>query len=614
MTYGYAGSMLRVNVTDNSITKESLSHEVLHDWVGGTGLGAKIVYDEVPTSANWDDPENRLVMATGGLTGASGVGSGCFGVVSRGALTNGFATSQANGFFAAFLKFCGYDAIVLQGRSQEWVYIYVDEDKVEIKSAAHLVGLDTLETQKTILEEYGMTRTQLSVMCIGPAGENLVRFACIIGDFGHVAAHNGLGAVMGSKKVKAVVVKRGKKRPEIFDNEAFKSRAVEMNQCSKEGFAGKGTFVHGTNVGTAGAEKGGVLPIKNITIHSFPEVVGFTPEALRSNNEFKKRPCWGCNWAHVGDLTVKEGPFAGFTTEEPEFEAFGGLGPNLGITSSTEAMVLADWVDRMGLDCNEGSWVMAWVTECFEKGYFTTKDTDGLELNWNSFSAVKQLAYNIAHRIGFGDFLAEGLTRAATQTGGEAMDCANFTLKGNSIRGHDHRAMWGELLDTCVSSTGTVEVCGGFINSRQHGIDPVSNPFDWEQIARNNATVSGRRVFEDSLGVCRFMCEELPVTIATLNAATGDNYTYEEVMKIGKKIMNLMRVYNLKIGLTAEMEKPSKKYCDRPADGPASVACIGDVFPQMRERYFTLMGWDPQTGVPLPETLKALDLSFVIED
>ncbi|UWG96339.1 hypothetical protein LPY66_15750 [Dehalobacter sp. DCM] len=614
MSNGYAGALLRIDVTDNTVLKEELSHDFVHNWVGGTCMGAKIVYDEVPISVNWNDSANRLVMATGGLTGTGGVGSGAFGVVTKGAMTNGFATSQANGFFSAFLKFCGYDAIVLQGASEDWVYIYIDDEKVEIKSAAHLVGLDTYETQVRLLEEYGLTRTQLSVACIGPGGENLVRYACIVSDFGHVAAHNGVGAVLGSKKIKAIAVKRGKNKPAVFDAEALKENAQEMNRCSKEGIAGKGTFVHGTNVAIAGAEKGGVLPIKNITTHSFPEIAGFVPEVLRTSNDYKKRPCWGCNWNHVGDLTVKEGPFKGFTTEEPEFEALGGMGSNLGITNLTETMVICDYVDRMGIDVNETSWTLAWVIECYERGFFTGKDTDELEMTWDNFRSVKAMIEKIAYRQGVGDFLAEGLMRVATKTGGEAMDCANFTYKGNSIRGHDHRAMWTELLDTCVSSTGTIEVVGGFINAAQHGLPPITNPFDWEQIARYNAGVSGRRVFEDSLGVCRFMCEDINYSVAALNSATGDSYTVEEVVKIGRKAMNLMRVYNIKSGITADLEKPSKKYQDRPGDGPASVACIGDVFMQMRERYFTLMGWDPHTGVPLPETLKALDLEFLIEE
>lgn len=614
MPFAYAGSLLRINLTAKSIVSESLSRQVLHDWVGGTGLGAKIVYDEVPPSANWDAPENRLVMASGALTGTKGVGSGCFGVVTKGALTNGFATSQANGLFSAFLKFCGYDALVLEGQSPEWVYLYIDDEKVEIKSAARLLGLDTVQTQDALLEEYGLSRTQLSVACIGPAGENLVRYACIISDYGHVAAHNGVGAVLGSKKVKAIAVKRGKKKPEIFDHTALRDNALEMNRCSRESFAGKGTFEYGTNVGTAMAAKGGVLPVKNITTSIFPEVEGYTAQALRSNNEYKKRTCWGCNWNHVGDITIKSGPFAGFTTEEPEYEAMAEMGPNIGITDPSETIVLCDWVDRLGLDVNETGWVVAWVIECFEKGYFTAQDLDGLELTWGNFQNVKALIENIAYKKGCGAFLAEGIMRAATQTGGPACECANYTEKGNSIRGHDHRAMWTELLDTCVSSTGTIEVVGGFINVKQHGLEPMSNPFSWEQVARQNATVSGRRVFEDSLGVCRFMCEDINITVAALNGATGDHYTVEEVMKIGKRIMNLMRIYNLKCGLTAEKEKPSQRYAERPADGPASVACVGDVFFQMRERYYELMGWDPKTGVPLPQTLQELGLSFVLHE
>jgi aldehyde:ferredoxin oxidoreductase len=233
MPFAYAGSLLRFNLTNNSVTTESLSQEVLQKWIGGAGLGVKYVYDEVASSIAWDDPQNRVVLATGPLAGTSVSGSGNFCAVTKGPMTGGIASTQANGFFGAFLRFCGYDAVILEGRSPEWVYLYIDEERAEIRPASHLLGLDTAQTQDQLHQELGLGPTRLSVYCIGPAGENLVRFACLVGDHGHVAAHNGVGAVLGSKKLKAIAVRRGKKKVEFYSKSQLREIAVQMNNASK---------------------------------------------------------------------------------------------------------------------------------------------------------------------------------------------------------------------------------------------------------------------------------------------------------------------------------------------------------------------------------------------
>ena len=251
------------------------------------------------------------------------------------------------------------------------------------------------------------------------------------------------------------------------------------------------------------------------------------------------------------------------------------------------------------MDVNETGWLVAWVMECFEKGYITSEELDGLEMNWGSFYNTKLLLQNVAQRQGLGSVLAEGVMRAAKTIGGPALECAVFTEKGNTPRIHDHRAMWIEYLDTCVSNTGTIETSGGGINAKQHDLEQVSNPFDWEQIARNNAALSGRRVFEDSLGICRLCaCEDINLTAKALSAATGEEFSRDSVMRIGKRIINLMRIYNNKAGITSELDKPSARYASAPADGPAAGISVGKVFNQMKELYYELMGWDKKTGYP----------------
>jgi aldehyde:ferredoxin oxidoreductase len=266
------------------------------------------------------------------------------------------------------------------------------------------------------------------------------------------------------------------------------------------------------------------------------------------------------------------------------------------------------------MDVNETGWLVAWVMECFEKGYLKAEEIDGLEMTWGNFHNTKALLQKIARREGIGALLAEGVKRAAQETGGAALECAVFTEKGNTPRSHDHRAIWTELLDTCVSNTGTIECSGGAINLAHHNLKPMSDPFSWEQVARQNAALNGRRVFEDSLGVCRITVDDINLTAAALKAATGDDFSVEKAMEIGKRIVNLMRIFNLKNGITAELDKPSRRYASTPVDGPAKGRSAAQDFDKMKELYYKLMGWDPTTGKPFPETLKALDIADVIPD
>jgi aldehyde:ferredoxin oxidoreductase len=615
MFFGYRGSMLHIDLNKKQINKEVLDHEVLREWLGGTGLGVKFVYEKVDSSTAWDDPDNCFVLASGPLGGTAVKGCGNYCVVTKGPMTGGMATTQAGGYLGAFLKFCGYDGLLIEGSSPEWVYLYIDDDKVEIRPASHLLGLDTVQTQETLHRELSMSPRQLSICCIGPAGENLVRFACLVGDYGHVAAHNGVGAVLGSKKVKAIAVKRGKKKVEVFDKDALRDLATQMNDAAKSSPSGSDCFNWGTNAGHIPLHATGALPVKNLTTSIFPEHVDFSGKALRAKFEYKKRPCWGCNWNHCGVIKITSGPFQGFETEEPEYEAMAAMGPLIGITDPAKSLVLADYVDRLGMDVNETGWLMGWVMECFEKGYMTAEAIDGLEMKWGSFENTKQLLKKVAHREGVGAFLAEGVMRAAKEIGGQALECAVFTEKGNSPRGHDHRAVWTEYLDTCVSSTGTIETTGGSINVTQHNREPLSDPFSWEQVAEQNAALSGRRVFTDCLGVCRICAaEDINLTVLALKAATGDDFTVEKAMWIGKRIVNLMRVFNIQNGITAEKDKPSPRYASVVVDGPAQGRSIGKVFQQMKERYYELMGWEKKTGKPLPETLEKYGLSEIVSD
>lgn len=219
--YGYMGKILRVDLTKGLITEETLEESILDKYLGGVGIGAYYLYKEVPPRVEWSDPANCVILAVGPLNGVRMAGSGAFSVTTKGSLTNGAASSQANGFFGAYLRFCGFDGIVIKGKAESPVYLYIQDGNAELRAAGRLKGKDTWETESLIKQELGKTRRELSVFSIGPAGENSVKFACIVGDEGHVAAHNGMGAVMGSKNLKAIAVARGNRRIPILNSENF---------------------------------------------------------------------------------------------------------------------------------------------------------------------------------------------------------------------------------------------------------------------------------------------------------------------------------------------------------------------------------------------------------
>ncbi|MFQ6040903.1 MAG: aldehyde ferredoxin oxidoreductase family protein [Candidatus Poribacteria bacterium] len=610
--YGYTGKVLRINLTDGGTITEKIEAEMLKRYVGGTGLGTKYLYEEVPPGVEWDSADNRLIISSGPLGATRVSGSGTFSVVTKGPMTNLAVATQANGFFGAFLKFAGFDGIILQGIADRLVYLYIHDGRAEIRDASHLAGKDTWETEDAIRKELGGGR-RLSIFGIGPAGENLARFAAIVGDKGHVAAHNGVGAVMGKKNLKAIAVERGDNRPEIKDSESLSELSRQLFEASKNHRGGT-LYKWGTAGGLSGAALGGWLPIKNYTTSVFEEHEKINGQYMRTHFEHKPNPCWACRMRHCYMMRVTEGPYAGFEGEEPEYECAAAWGSLIGNTDAGAVVMLTNLTDRLGLDVNESGWVMAWVMECYEKGLLTKDDTDGLEMTWGNVEAVRSMLHKIAARDGFGDLLAEGVKRASEEIGGEAVNMGIYTLKGASPRGHDHRGRWSELLDTCVTNTSTIEATFGGVNPEALGMQPVSDAFSPQEVSTVNAKVNGWRQFEDCLGTCRFCTVDPTLTIDCVNSATGWELTLEDAMRIGRRIVNQLRVFNFRHGLTTDLEKPSPRYGSTPVDGPARGKSIMSEWKTMVSNYYHWMGWDRDTGKPLPETLKQLELESLIQD
>ncbi|HTU02737.1 MAG TPA: aldehyde ferredoxin oxidoreductase C-terminal domain-containing protein, partial [Candidatus Sulfotelmatobacter sp.] len=336
-------------------------------------------------------------------------------------------------------------------------------------------------------------------------------------------------------------------------------------------------------------------------------------EYIRGHFQHRNKGCWACG-VHTKYMTVTEGAYTGYTGEEPEYEGMSAWGPQIGNTDPGAMVMLANLVDRLGLDTNEASWVVGWVMECWAKGLLTGQDLDGLDMRWGNVEAIRALLEKISKREGVGDLLAEGVMRASQQVGGEAPNLGVYVLKGATPRGHDHRAIWPELLDTCVSATGTIQAASRLTSPAYFGQPPVTNPFSPWEVAGVNAKLEGWFVFLDSLPNCRFITINPQLTLDCLNAITDRGFTIPDALHLGRRVITQLRVFNFRHGLDPALEAPSPRYGSMPSDGPAQGKAIAGHLPWMKSFYFELMGWDPATGKPLPHTLKSLGLEKLLSD
>jgi len=610
--YGYAGRIINVDLSLQQIEYEPLREETLTQYIGGAGLGTKYLYEQVDPDIQWPDSRNALFLGSGPLGGLVAA-SGTFSVATKGAMTNGASSSQANGFFGAYLRSCGFDGILFRGAAEDWTYLYVHDGTAELRDAKHLIGMDTLQTQQFIKQELGCADKDISVCCIGPAGENLVKYACIVGDGGHVAAHNGVGAVMGSKRLKAIAVARGTKRVPVKDRRGLAAIARQLVMNAKN----TGDYYHwGTSRIYSSGVSRGTLPVRNYTTNIFSDHARFMGDYTRTRFEIERKPCWACPAHHCHLMKVTEGPYAGYEGEEPDYEQWAAWGSLIGQTDPGAAVVLSNEVDRLGLDNNEAGWVISWIMECYEKGLLTTNDVDGLNMSWGNVEATRAMLGRIARREGFGNVLAEGAMRAAQHVGGEAKNCAVYTLKGNSPRDHDHRAKWDELFDTCVSNTGTIEtLIGTLAQPADFGITTPVEKFSPDDVVTALVKAKGSMQFEDSLGTCRFIGRtHIAFLCQAVNKATGWDLTFSDCMKVGRRSVNMMRLFNLRSGIRSELDAPSARYSSTPVDGPVEGKSIQPHFEYMKRKYYSLMGWDEKSGIPLAETLTELGLEHIVSD
>jgi len=614
---GYLQKILRIDLSEKKITEESIDPKLLHGYIGGTGLGIRLLYDETIPGLDPYDARNRIIIATGPLTGTLIPGSGTYSVLTRNTLTGLVTACQSNGFFGARLKYAGYDVLIIQGKSEKLVYLNINDGVATIEDASRLAGKGTFATDLWLRKKYGEEEidNRISVAAIGPAGENLVRFACLANDRGHIAATGGLGAIMGSKGLKAIVVQGSRSIPIApEDRGAFFENVMQWRQEAKNTAMGKTVSELGSIGFFSGYHAKGWVPVKNLTTNIFPGEEKFKGDYIRDKvYKAVPRACCNCTFRHCHTVQVARGPYKGVVGEAVEYEILAGFGPNWGIYDPGTTTMLNTLNDDLGMDAKEASFLVSMIMEGYEKGMISKDDLGGLDLKWGDAEAAAELLRRISRREGIGDFLAEGVMRSSEKLGGDFPNIAVYVKKGNAPHIHDSRTRWGTLFNQVVSDMGSQE--GMDLTGRGSadlGIEkPTAEPDEY--LGEVNAKTEWWRQFQECLTYCYYQTASAKTMLKTLNNLTGSAYDMDEALQIGRRVVNLLRMFNKREGMTKEHDSFSPRLSMPPVDGPGIGKSLAPTFERVRSAYYRASGWD-QDGIPTRKLLQELDLGFTLPD
>ena len=619
--YGYAGRILRVNLTKEQVKVQRLEKKLIAEFLGGRGFNIKRLYEEIPKSVQPLSPQNKLFFATGPLAGTAFPLGARFNVSAKSPLTGILGDSNAGGHFAAEMKFAGYDQIVIEGKSQKPVYVFIRDQEVQILDAKSLLGKDTYEATEAIKKDLG-DRT-IQVATVGPAAENGVLFAGIFANLARPAARTGMGTVMASKNLKAVAIK-GTLSINVADPRKFWKIVEEVEE---EAYAHPQYWprrIMGTTRILMLANRLGILPTRHFTSGTFEHAAEVSGERLAREYNVKNRACFSCIVPCSRTYVIRGGEYAGLYGEGPEYEPLSSFSARVGNSNLNLALKAVDMANRLGLDAITTAECIAWAMELYEKKKLTKKDTDGLELEWGNGEAILALIRKIAFREGFGNLLADGVREAAEKLG-VGKDIA-FHVKGLEIIQADPRGLKGYGLGYAVASRG-----GDHLRS-----EPFIELSDDPEKGRNmfgvpEATLrlaykgKGKlvRYFEnwcaiiDSLEVCKNLAgnmELLPFNKAAeiSEATTGFHFTEEGMFEIGERIINLERAYIVREGIRRKDDYLPQRFLKEPLPNGASKGAIFEIEP-MLEEYYSQRGWNKR-GIPEETTLKRLGLANVAQN
>lgn len=597
---GWIGKALRVDLTKGEWKTEELNKDMALKFIGGRGLGSKILFDEIDPKLDPFSPNNKLIMATGPLTGTSASAAGRYMVITKSPLTGTIACSNSGGHFGAELKFAGFDLIVIEGKAKEPVYLYIEDGKVELRDAKAIWGKTTHETTDQILSETDM---DARVSCIGPAGEKLVKYACIINDKHRAAGRSGVGAVMGSKNLKAVAVK-GSGSVTIADKEAFRKatldgfQKIKANAVTSEGLPAYGTCVLVNIINTSG-----IFPTRNFQQSVFEGAEKISGETLADDILVRNRACFACPIA-CGRVTKVKNPKYEYSGEGPEYESDWSMGGCCGVDNLDAIAKANDLCDVLGFDPISAGVTIACAMELFQKRIISAKEV-GRSLDFGDADAMLEMVRAIGYREGFGDALAEGSYRLAEKYGHPEF---SMTVKKQEFPAYDGRGAQGMGLQYATSNRGACHVRGYMTSPEILGLPQKLDPFETEEKAGWLKTFQDLTAVVDSAGICLFNTFALggPEVLEYLKAATGVQMSLDELMKTGERIWNLERLFNFRAGLTGKDDRLPDRLLKEPiSSGPAKGRVVE--LAKMLPEYYELRGWDKE-GQPTKARLKELGL------
>jgi aldehyde:ferredoxin oxidoreductase len=630
--YGYAGKILRVNLSDGAVSTES-TLPYTKQWLGSTGIAIKILYDELKPWVTPYEPANKVIFGAGVLMGTTAPGACKSSISTLGPMTGGWASGLSDSYVGGQLKYAGYDAVVIEGKAHTPVYLWIDDDRVELRDAAHLWGMTTWDTLDTLRVE--LSEPTLHIVSIGPAGENLVRGACVIQDKGRAFGRCGTGAVLGSKNLKAIAV-RGTgsvkvAEPEKFTEAVRQARAMIVQTSGVQNMRRVGTL------NLKGKIDGCGVNYKNFQDCTLPDEMAEAIEPAKSIDKYEvsRHSFPGCAVGCSRLMHITEGPYAGLKTEACQMEALNTIQNRLAVWEPTFMFKANAYCNELGLDLDAAGSAIGWAMECFQRGIIDEKDADGLTLEWGDTEVILELMRKIAYREGFGNILAEGCARAADILG------RNSSYYAMHIKGQDLyepcRGSLGWSLGTTTSTRG-----GGHTTGATYDLRPVKSPQEKER-ARSIFRISNpytpieyegkpemvtytealHRV-NNSLGVCHFNTIhldineiELPELAELYSLATGWETSVEELKRIAMRQLNLEKAFNLRhTNFDRKDDLPTARDQNEPIPSGNLKGWKMDMekYNEMLDQYYELHDWDKETSFPTRKALEDLDLGSVADD
>ncbi|MFC1996274.1 aldehyde ferredoxin oxidoreductase family protein [Chloroflexota bacterium] len=606
--YGWHNRILRIDLTNQKTSIEDVSPQMAKDYIGGRGWAIRYLYDEVDPQVDPLSPENKLIFATGPLTATPAPTGNRYMVVTKSPLTGALAHSNSGGDFPTWLKRTGFDLVIFEGKAAEPVYLWINEDEIEFRSAAHLWGKDVHTTTDILYEE---TDPKAKVACIGPAGENLALMAAVMNDKHRAAARSGVGAVMGSKNLKAVVA-QGRKNPPMADTDGMRKLSVTISkEVGVDVKKGSSLREYGTAYVPQVTNTLGILPTRNFQTGTFEGTDKIDGVALKEQYLIRHTPCYRCPIS-CGRLTsVDDEEYAG-KGEGPEYESIASLGSACGVDHLGALTKANYWCNELGMDTISTGMTIAAAMEMYEKGYIP-EDEIGGPLRFGDADAMIEMIQKMAYREGFGDALAEGSYRLAARYGHPEIA---VTARKQEFPGYDPRGSQGMGLLYATSNKGASHMEGDLAYSEVFGVPEKIDPLTSEGKAPLVARFEDAFALIDAAGLCVFLAVRYvfdadvnlwPTRLTELmNLTTGADYTPAEIMQAAERIYNLERLFLIGAGTGGDDDTLPHRMLHEPLpDGPAKGKVVE--LDRMLPEFYAARGWD-EDGVPTKEKLDELGL------